>query len=692
MQRLKRLSIYLVLISLVAVSAGCSTVWRQKAILGRYEKATLDFPLFHPAHGLKKGEYTIKNGVIIEHLPDGSRKQTLIAGVPLDQQPDFDISPDTLKRLSPKERYNRSMQLVRWAANYDGQYLPKNKQSALLQLYEKKFEHEMDLKKRARAKSLKQESVLRLRSEQLADFILKRRQIFEGHTKAQIHLYGRPFDRPTARIDKARLVDAVYDFLSGRYLREKRKQHRKSKRLYQHTPLSQRPKRADLPPTREEPTDFPSTGEEPTGCEPGHIPGETRRVYSTKPVEVVGYSAKIFRTEDTAVIGDIPGPLDDILDSENIVHTSLATSIWRTTKHEKTEKIYNGSTLLRSKTWDVYISDRVQWGLVNGCSGTYEDEDVFVPIAASTHETLDDAKKYIYQYQPPHRIRAGAYPAGCFGTDWICHQVCNSFAQRKWNIIPVRYAVSSDLFGDYGDRGISPDFDSCGEEHPGCVPGAGCYYNSRFAHNSCPPGCGLGENPLNTGEGWDLQLAWDHVEAAWIDSGVRFTSRDIPDTWNERGGHFETEYCPGPPELQICNRSSDCDDQWVCIDTPDGWEECPTAGATNCVCVPDEVAQADQYPPPGDTTSDIDLYLGKPCDDHSDCGQTLWCLNHPTKPPASGRCGYFPEVCSNHWMCPIDTLCGTFTGTITDMRFSTCTPQQAAAGECRCEYPTGPPR
>ena len=55
MHRLKRLSVYLVLISLLAVATGCTTVPMQKPISVRYEKATLEFPPFHPAHGLKKG-------------------------------------------------------------------------------------------------------------------------------------------------------------------------------------------------------------------------------------------------------------------------------------------------------------------------------------------------------------------------------------------------------------------------------------------------------------------------------------------------------------------------------------------------------------------------------------------------------------------------------------------------------------
>ena len=680
-----RSRVHLLIFMAITLLIGCSSASQKKA--------TLDFPESHPAHELKRGQYSIKDGVIFEHLPDGSRKKTLIAGVPLDQQPDFDISPEAIARLSPIEAALRKRQLVDWAANYDGQYLPAKKQDTLRSLYEKYSEEASDISRRERAGSISASDAIHLRSEKLADFIIERRQLFEGHTKAQIHLYGRPITVPAENIDKALLVSALEGFVSGQYLQKKPAVPTGHKRFYQRSPLSQLPKRADSLPMTELPrgSGSPPAMGQVASCDPSPIAGETRRVYSDGTTEFVGFSANIFRTEHTAVVGDIPGPIDDILDSENVKHTNIATSIWTVNKHERTVKVYNGNTLIVEKSWDVYTSDRVQYGLVNGCAGTYEADDDFIYVASSTHPTLADALEHLYQYQPPHRIRAGAYPAGCFGADWFCHQACNSYASRKWDIIPVHYTFSFLGFGNFGDRGISPDTDSCGREHPGCVPGAGCYYNSQGAHNACPPGCGSGENALNTGQGWDLQTAWDPDTESWIASGVRFTSVAIPAAWNNRPGHFETEQCSAPPAPPSCERSSDCPDQWLCSgQSATGWGECPGNGSTDCICVPDEVAAADQYPSSSETPSDIEMYLGKQCDGHNDCGQTLWCLNSPGK--FSGRCGYFPEVCSNDFMCPKDTRCGTLAGPASDPRFSACTPEKAAAGQCRCEYPSGPAR
>ena len=612
---------------------------------------------------LPPGKKTVVDGVIIQNRPAPEIADPLVTNLPLSNQnkiklkpivgkgPDFDI-----------KRLNQCIELAKAKAAYQGRYLSADKKTKLIELSESHVRAVAELdNKYSRASTydtlLKQKSIL------ITRYLVDKRKLFEGNVKAQVAAYDRKLTKPTSSLDIKRIEKNMYRFISGQYMMDSRKR----------TAATAGSRTTRLPPDTSSGTD---TSGRNLQCK-APITGETRR--TSKDTELETYFGvniwiadfNILATDDIPIIGDF-------FEENKAVHTSLVTEITRIKKYRREVVIYNDNTVIGNKYWYVYKKDRLEWGPANGCAYKYNADDRVSLVSASTFSSLDQAKKYAYQYTPPFKIRTSAYSAGCYGSDWICHTSCNAFSYRRWGLISFD---TFDVFGNFGKRGISPDVDSCGIQHAGCVPGKACYYHTQHAHNTCPPGCGVGPIAGMKGDGYKLSVVWNTVSQSWEASGVRYKSVKVPE--NLIQSHFEIEYCPTTDEPQTCRQDTQCPAGSSCIKTPvNGVEACPTADATAiCWCITNQTSPGNGgTPPPDDYWDD----LGKSCQSPSDCGGNTWCLT-------TGFCGNFPESCFKSAQCPMNYECGSFETVGSNLVFKSCTFADLQQGKCKCEATEGGP-
>ena len=173
------------------------------------------------------------------------------------------------------------------------------------------------------------------------------------------------------------------------------------------------------------------------------------------------------------------------------------------------------------------------WRIGNGCSGTYAAADTLKHFFTCTFLSYDEVDQFLFGYYPTdsgkyYPIRGVAYSIGKYGSDFVCHQSANAYSLYKFGVTPVTYPESVNLYGSYGNLGISTRKDPVllTEPYFGCVPGVQCHYN-------LPPHAGL--EPLSlaapeyfmSGAGYNLHTLWN-PKNGWISSRADFQSVGIP--------------------------------------------------------------------------------------------------------------------------------------------------------------------
>jgi hypothetical protein len=519
--------------------------WLHKAGFIRKPEGII-LPFNHPAADLRPGEYKIKDGVIIEYFPDGTRETPLVAGIPEEDQPGILAAPFHLDKSDDLDALLKNrLDLASWSAGYSGKYLPKKAKRELKDLYFTMVEESLNINVLIASGELEEKEALEKSAELMQSMILQEHAIFRPHKKAQKHRYGHLLESepPDSSVEE-NLKNAVLHFISGDYLKDQAERE-------------ENPQNERFRPGK----DFAKWKEifgelswleyfspkEPVGIE---VVGDKVFLvledppygygYDLSKVELAGpwektyehdlgdlwVEAKKFITTHTGW-GPIGALISNFLPNwlTGLVHTNFVAGIWKGKLSlivESREVFFGASTWHENRICFIYEEEH-EWVIANGNGSTYKEDDNVIddPKYHKVFKDVDTARRYLLSVRKDddgnyYANQAAAYSVGQYGINWVCHQNLNAFTFRKWNETPFYHPLSMFKWGPYGtghscsgDEPISPAKDSEDEdiEHPGGAPGPSCLYY----HDDHPLpliSCALGAQ-CNLMSGWGYGLTKD---------------------------------------------------------------------------------------------------------------------------------------------------------------------------------------
>jgi len=254
--------------------------------------------------------------------------------------------------------------------------------------------------------------------------------------------------------------------------------------------------------------------------------GTSTRVLEVQVPVATGFLARVY-----VATHPVTGATWEDLGLPELLHTSILASLWILEEHRETRRTNvcsarGAKPRVTDQVWVVKVLRFAGWRVANGCAGTYGADDVLVPVAEDWFPDEDQVLKHLYGTTPDAngkrcRGRYGAYPVGAYGVNWVCHQACNAFAVKRWNLTPIFYPEDL-LFGPYGSLGIADSKAECkcmdgGARHC-CIPGNDCCLATTYGKGS-GHGAGLAS-------GWNPDKGWIGLECQFTDVPVAFDLQD----------------------------------------------------------------------------------------------------------------------------------------------------------------------
>jgi hypothetical protein len=496
------------------------------------------FPASYWASKMKPGEVAIIDGVISVREGAAEDGRILIPGVPMNEQPKFDLSPidgDTSAATRQKV-LAQTRQFADWAASYYGRHLPPKEQQELQSLYRSMADSGSLLAGRA-AKSADAVRQAQLAVAGLVSrSIVREREIFAPHAEAVLDRYTGITKRAPQKGDTAGLRAAIYAWMQhdAREVRRPAVPSQQGKTFYH-----QRGYLPDLPRMQ---AVTPQKAQLPAYfwyC----LSRDT--IVETKLVETIPYNwaeARIY-----VAIHPVVEELRDLLDSYGVdedwlYHSSIGGAVWQSVAERKITSTYSvgkcpipvfdttritikvPKVLIKADSFTEYKLRSDHWSYANGASGTYPSDDELILVKRKVFDTGDAYTKAIRWLHTPtpgsngkyHRIRAVSYSVGDYLFNWICQVDVNAFAVRRYSFAPIGSPAAEIIYGLYGNRGISAR-SWWGKIIKGCVPGKKCFWNYP------PIASGVFEQKL-AGRGYNLDKFWSPNLNSWYNSDATYNS------------------------------------------------------------------------------------------------------------------------------------------------------------------------
>jgi hypothetical protein len=521
-----------------------------------------DLPRTYWASRLKPGEVAIVDGII--SIRDGGQEdqRILIPGVPMSEQPTFDLEPIEADTTAATARriLEQTRQFADWAATFYGKGLPRVDQQKLRSLY-RSMADSGALLANPRSPSLQAPipSATRLA---LAGFLsralIRERSIFDPYPAARDQRYTRLRPRVQA-VDTTRLREAL-DLWMNHDTVQPGAQHIRP------FPPGQGPFQGGYFPDfkRLQPS---SSGPVDLSLYVIKCSGDT--VIETHVIESVPLNWAEARV--VVAIHPVFGTLRDILeffgvDNDWLYHSSIGGAVWEAFADRRVRSSYLVSKcelkssdsvfksplpwqkkLIRADSSTEYRLSADHWSYANGASGTYpttySGHDELIVVKRKVFETGNAYSKAVRWLHTPtpasngvyHRIRAVSYSVGDYGENWICQVTLNAFAVRRYRFAPIGEPSGELIYGLYGNRGISAR-SWYSRIIKGCVPGKACFYNRP------PVAKGTLEHWL-AGKGYNLDKFWSPRLDSWYNSDADYTG-DQPE-WPHSSERVES--VPGWP-------------------------------------------------------------------------------------------------------------------------------------------------
>ncbi len=513
---------------------------------------------------MKSGEVKIVKSEIIGFEPDLAKVKPLFAGLPkeLSDSLQEQLIEKEEKSLNDEDFLLNQEKIATTYAKYYGEFLPEDKKKELIDLYnktarnsfelrKKSIEEEMDFKNQDVVKKEKEKKLRDIQlknAEIMAEFVFEELKIFCGNPKSQLRRYSKWIGKEIP--DETKMLEALKTafstLITGDYLKKDRERisERKEKLFsaeqekdnghkiphqYYETEMREAERAYTSDVTRQYPEDVEILLED---CRGRELQIEIEE-HSPEPY---GWAVRIFTGEHPIPGRDVvfnsltiqvpEWDWNALLDDMGLVHVGVIVGIWRLWK-QVIEKRYSVNGILPIvKKYLKYYGIFREWTVANGSASWFYSDDTLHSKACMVFSTYDRAKQYAKSSTPHsdgkyYPIRACAYSVGRFGSNWVCHQNCNSFTKRKYNMTVVNYP-SIFIFGWYSNHwkiGISRRKDPIWQYYPlrGGLPGNNLYYHIVPPYNEPDP-IYLLIDYLMDGGGYGLKRRWNPNKGKWQDT------------------------------------------------------------------------------------------------------------------------------------------------------------------------------
>jgi hypothetical protein len=503
-----------------------------------------DLPSSYWASSMKPGDVAFSNGLLRLKEPTRKPKRVFLAGIPLDAQPTFDLTPITNDGTTAAmiRLRRQKQQYLDWAARYFGRSLSGQGRLRLRSLYRATSDSVQAITKRKlgrtkedsathprdSATSVKKADEMRLRlAKALTKSVLAEHRLFQGNQRAQKERYGKALlpMRELASSDTARIVSAIESWL--RHDRDTIAATRKPRVKELPTPI--------ITITCRSPDTLITTG---------FVGWQALNYYEAR-----FYVAKHDASDMVALVREFYG-----IDIDFAYHSSIGTGVWQLFKGHKVTVAHfvpgqclpftpmpagmaqyfaalaGHDSVVWADTSTVWEMRPLGWYLANGASGVYHStahgvQDEMEPVFTASFSSYDSMMDWLYSPLPDddgnyYRMRVVDYSIGDYGFDWICHSVVNAYSLWRWYLTPIVDPVDYEAYSTYGNNGIAPPGDMWGNRHYGCVPGHDCYYTTSYWYSGFS---WFFESRL-FGEGWGLGIFFKPSSNSWQDSTAGFYS------------------------------------------------------------------------------------------------------------------------------------------------------------------------
>lgn len=490
-----------------------------------------NIPMWHPAHGLSKGQSTIINGVVVG-VGEPNPSKIFISDV--DKKTSEKLSLilnklDSAVDLPEGEVINLKVKYSRIISQYYGKHLNRIEKNKLIRLYENSVKSSYSALKEFHKKVKDYKETRAIFVSYSVNFIISEMDIFRGNDKAINHRYPnlrKGYKLPDNSI-RRELTSAIESFFSGEYLQNDKKVQDIEEKIIESKENSQISKLFEAS------TMFDASMERDwyRPSLPRIVP-KTYSIFEVVNEETLGWEARIYTAEHPTPI-DHPA-LAEVMRALGAVHVSIIAGIWRIVKKRVLKKTISLVTfeVLEETKLTLHADEFERWIVANGSASWIHSDDKLLLKYRRVFNTYQDSKKWLDSLSPTNNgkyfpIRSCSYSVGSYGVHWVCHQNSNAFSLRKWNFIPVNYPLTYTIFGIYGtfpNLQISRKKDPLLKIEPihGGVPGEGLHYNT------IPP---YGPDPLQLfyhGKGYGLDEHWNPRKNDWVRSNNRYLEREIP--------------------------------------------------------------------------------------------------------------------------------------------------------------------
>lgn len=513
---------------------------------------------------MKSGEVKIVNGEIIGFEPDLAKMKPLIAGLPkeLSDSLQEQLIEKEEKPLNDEDFLLNQEKIATTYAKYYGEFLSEDKKKELIELYSKTARNSLELSKKSieeeidfknqdvdkKKKERKLRDIQLKNAEIMAEFVFKELKIFCGNPKSQKRRYTKWIGKKIP--DESKMLEALKtsfrSLITGDYLKKDRERITERKEKF----FSEEQDNGQKNPHQYYKTEM----------------REAKRVYTTdfhklyptdledlfklhkdewKP-QIEEYSPEPYGWVVRIFTGEHPIPGRDqvfnsltiqipewdwtaLLDDMGLVHVGVIVGIWQLWKQDFEEIYWISDYIAKVRKYRKYYGTFREWIVANGSASWFYSDDKLHVKASMFFSTYNTAKRYAKSSTPTsggkyYPNRACAYSVGRFGHNWVCHQNCNSFTKRKYNMIVVNYP-SINIFGWYSNY---PTPQICRREDPfwhyyplrGGLPGNNLYYHMISPYN-VPDPIYLTVDYLMDGGGFGLRRRWNPAKGAngeWQDT------------------------------------------------------------------------------------------------------------------------------------------------------------------------------
>jgi len=256
---------------------------------------------------------------------------------------------------------------------------------------------------------------------------------------------------------------------------------------------------------------------------------ETGTTWQFGDAEFTHYEFRVYTAEHEVIPSDWGGislPIDPPR------HVGVVAGAWRCFRRKATQKTWEDGQIKDTSEYTRYEERFHTWLVANACAGSFRRDDKLELKACVSLSDYNDLMRLAYGIAPTDDgkyfpMRAVSYCVGTYGFDWVCHQLANAFALRRWNLIVVTNSPFQLAFGLVGRKHISRRKDMWGGIHNGCIPGEHCYYTTVPPYATDPATSQI--IALGTsGNGSGLGHFWNPIKGKMVPTGAKWQQVTIP--------------------------------------------------------------------------------------------------------------------------------------------------------------------